>query len=90
MYTIIMASGNQHSVTMCGAADGNLHIRMAEQTTFQAVVEEFANPENTKKITYKYGEMETIHEGYTTLILVRVEGENRFHIALEKSKEGGA
>lgn len=49
MYTIIMASGNQHSVTMCGAADGNLHIRMAEQTTFQAVVEEFANPENTKK-----------------------------------------
>lgn len=82
MYTITTAAGRTHSVTMCGAADGYLHIRLEDGASFAAVVREFSNAENTSAITYHYGEMETRHEGYTGLELVQWEGGKRYHIAL--------
>lgn len=82
MYTITTAAGRTHSVTMCGAADGHLHIRLEDGASFAAVVREFSNAENTSAITYHYGEMETHHEGYTGLELVQWEGGKRYHIAL--------
>lgn len=84
MYTITTAEGKEHSVSMCGAAEGYLHIRIEDGVSFTAVVREFSDEENTSVITYHYGEMETRHEGYTGLELVRWEGEKRYHIALKQ------
>ena len=87
MYKITMATGREHSATMCGAAEGYLHIRIEDGASFAAVVREFSNKENTSAITYRYGEMETRHEGFTGLEMVRWEGGKRYHIALKQQAQ---
>lgn len=87
MYTITTATGREHPVTMCGAADGRLHIRLEDGYSFTAVVREFSNEENTSIITYHYGEMETRHEDYTALEMVQWESGTCFHITLKRQTE---
>lgn len=86
MYSIETASGRAHSVDMCGAADGFLHIVILDGASFAAVVREFGNPENTGRIVYRFGEMETTHEGYTVLTNVKWESGKRYHIILQKQE----
>lgn len=83
MYTIETAAGRKHDVTMCGEAGGYLHIRLADGSSFAAVVKEFSNAENTSAITYRFGEMEKRHEGYTTLEMVQWEGGKAYHVMLK-------
>lgn len=85
MYEIVTASEKHHAVEMCGAADGCLHIRLTDGEGFLEVAEEFHDSNNTGTITYKYGEMETVHEGYTVLISVLWDGDGRYSIMLKKA-----
>lgn len=85
MYEIITASGTHHRADMCGAADGCLHIFLTDGGSFLDVVEEFLDSDNTGTITYKYGEMQTVHEGYTVLISVLWDGDGRYSIMLKKA-----
>ena len=84
MYTIETASGTTHEVEMCGAADNCLHIHILDGDTFMATAEEFDDSENTRTITFRYGEMETVHEGYTSLISIFWDGGGRYNIMLKK------
>jgi hypothetical protein len=84
MYQIEMANGKKHAVSMCGAADGCLHVNIEDGTSFTGVVREFRNSENTSVIKFLYGEMETIHEGYTVLISIFWDGDGRYNIMLKK------
>ena len=49
-----------------------------------ATAEEFDDSENTRTITFRYGEMETVHEGYTSLISIFWDGGGRYNIMLKK------
>jgi hypothetical protein len=84
MRQIEMASGETHEATMCGAADGYLHICISDGSSFAAVVQEFSNEENTSTIIDHFGEMTVTYTGYTFLTIVQLEGENRWHIVLKK------
>lgn len=89
MYTVEMASGVTHEATMCGAADGLLVIQILDGKSWKAVSDEFSDPTNTRKITYRYGEMSTEHTGYTQPTFLRWDGGGKYHIALKYVMEKG-
>ena len=87
MYEIEMALGNRHAVDMCGAADGFLHIHITDGESFADVVTEFSNQEETQEITYLYGEMLTVHRGYTQLVCAEWNGGTRYRVIQQKKTE---
>lgn len=83
MYTVKLASGAVHAASMCGEADGYLVIQIQDGESWKAVSDEFATPENTRKITYHYGEMESEYIGFTQPTFLRWDGGGKYHIALK-------
>ena len=90
MYQIEMASGTFHAVSMCGAADGYLHIRLEDGESFAGIVAEFSDARNTETIIHHFGEMSARHDGYTTLISVQWEGSRRYRVALKNDRKEGS
>lgn len=88
MYTLELASGAVHEATMCGESDGYLVIGIQDGASWKAVSDEFANPENTRKITYRYGEMKNEYMGYTQPVFMRWDGGGKYHISLKFVREG--
>lgn len=89
MYTIEMASGVVHDTPMCGEADGYLVVQIQDGESWKAVSDEFSNPDNTKKITFHYGEMQTEHIGFTQPTFLRWDGGGKYHIALKYVERNG-
>lgn len=83
MYTLELASGTLHEATMCGNADGYLVIGIQDGASWKAVSDEFADPANTRKITYRYGEMKSEYIGYTQPAFMRWDGGGKYHISLK-------
>ena len=83
MRQIETAAGRMHPASMCGAAEGYLHITIEDGASFAAVVREFSDAEKTATITDCFGEMTVTHAGYTSLTVVQWEGGNTYHIILE-------
>ena len=74
---------------MCGEADGYLVIQLADGESWKAVSDEFSDPDNTRKITYRYGEMSTEYTGYTQPTFLRWDGGGKYHIALKHVERNG-
>ena len=72
MYTIKLANGAEYPVKWCGMSSGILIAELMNNTmTMVEVATAFSDAEATATITYQYGEMTDVYEGYTQLILVQ-------------------
>ena len=65
-YKLKLNDGTVLNVGLCGAASGHLWIEVYDKKLFDCAVI-FDNPELTQRMEYIYGEMSTVHEGYTFL-----------------------
>lgn len=72
MYTIKLNNGAEYAIKWCGVSSGILISELMNSTmTMVEVATAFSDAEATGKITYQYGEMTDVYEGYTQLILVQ-------------------
>lgn len=87
MRKIILNTGAEYKINRCGASAGVLWIgfpadtlNMVQAATF------FSDAEATKKIisTFDFDGMETVFEGYTSLIHLQEESDGTLLLALKK------
>lgn len=72
MYTITLNNGTEYAVRWCGVSSGILIAELMDDTmTMTEAATAFSDAEATATITYQYGKMSDVYEGYTQLILVQ-------------------
>lgn len=74
MYKIILASGIDFPCDWCGAIVGHLRVNIPGEYSLLELAQVFSDAGNTAKITFQYGEMQTVHEGFTRLIALQDGG----------------
>lgn len=74
MHKIILASGIDFPCDWCGEGSRRLYINIPGDYAVAELAQVFSDPGNTAKITFQYGEMETVHEGFTRLIALQDGG----------------
>jgi len=79
MRNIKLLDGTVYQVDRCGAADGQLRLRLLPPWDLLEVVTKFRDPEKTAKIEHYFDGTETDHvffENYTVFSALEIEGEN--------------
>ena len=81
-YKLKLNNGTLLDVQWCGASGNELWIDVYNKKLFECAVI-FDNPELTRRMEYQYGEMSTVHEGYTFLEQLGVE-DDHVKVAMRK------
>lgn len=72
MYTIQLDNGAEYPVRWCGVSGGILIAELTDDAmTMTEAATAFSDAEATAKITFQYGDMSDVYEGYTQLILIQ-------------------
>lgn len=70
---LILKDGTVIENGQAGLADGFLWLTL-EGMTMQRAANLMLNPQKTARITFQYGEMETVYKDYTVCMILRDEG----------------
>lgn len=74
MRTITLSNGKEFAADWCGAAGDTLNINVVGDYNSDELTAVFSDPDNTRRITFVYGEMQQAHDGYTDLRAVTPSG----------------
>ena len=82
-FEIILNDGTVIENGRAGYSQGVLCCFFTGYTMPQAG-ELFFNPSKTERIVFQYGEMETIHEGFTNCVNIGIDIDGRVSVSMEK------
>ena len=80
---IVFSDGTEIADGECGFSNGVLWCYNVG-TNFLQVATQFSDPAKTASITFVYGEMQDVYEGYTDVIAVMTQFDGTLKVALRK------
>jgi len=84
MYQIRLSDGAVLPVRFCAARDGVLTIDVVTDMGFMDVANLLSDPEKTAQITFLYGDMADLHEGYTHLFIINGATAGEYLVSLRR------
>ena len=88
MYKIRLNDGTEFSTQYCAELRDKLAIRLLSELDFMQIAQIFNDAEKTQTITYIYGSMQDVHEGYTLLRVVDASYDGEYIISLRRAANG--
>ena len=84
MYRIRLNDGTELGARYCSAQNGILTLRILSDDRFIDVAALFSDPERTRTVTFLYGDMLDLCEGYTDLYFLHSPVPGEYVAALRK------